>query len=1090
MVVLSLARKYVFRRPSQNLAVFLGIALGVSLFVGIQVGSTSLGEGFGALTRYSLGETDASISPAATQFFIDDPTLNYSISEALGLQTATQPSLFAKALSENQTISQYVEEISPRLNLDVTVIHEETGAIEISETLTGVSSDEKTFGEYYNREGNVLPISELQPGEIYLGRALADILFPASDSIIGENLTVSATLFSLTVPAGNQTIPSQPVYLNVSVSIKDIFEERGRGRENLAEYMVTSLDWLQDLVHQRFIEAQQQQPLERQISTPIVGYGPEPITTLLINWKEEVEKDPMLRDKAFNATRDAFISLVGPEFGQLYQYSNTLSLIDQLVEGSTESLELLLNIFGALIAFAALLVIVNIQSMALQAREKETGIMRAIGANRRQLIFTNLAESLFLGIFGSLAGLLGGVLYGRILVFLLGYTFGFPTDGIPVVVTPRIIQNSFWAGVIVSQVTGLIPAINASRVNVAQVLRGLKPPAEERFGRRLLYVGILFTLIDLAVLASLSHNPLREGKDAFRHINDATNIYLAIALLLLGPSLIFAYYRSKKAGLTFASVGLIIWGYFNFLVVLDWIEEGSGGLDYFLYIMLSVISGTIILVGMNLDYISALGEKLFSVFARTRKTPIRGTAMVAFRQMKSKKVRSTMTFALFATILTLNIFLATWSFSFRYGFDNIIVENTAGSDIVFLTGQPIPSTVDFAGQVESEFGVGQYTDSGLNIEFLKPFTVANPTDGYLDADGNATFPIRLVSLKQDSLWENDQWVLQFNLRDNKTGTPYEVRENTPNDPPATEEDEAVWKALVANQTIPNKEGVPTPIIITEPIFTFTPFGAEETHRPGDSVFLNLTDGTLQEFVIASIALDNPLINVLQAFSQGPPGTGGFFWFVNDYWAQKLRGFDGFSSVQNVFLGKTTADDITDERINQLATEIETFANQKDGEFRKQHGLYGVYGFSVYTIYEAFLEIQFRFFNFLQAFTSMGFVVGILGLFVVAMRSVAERQREIGMLRALGFRRIDVVLAVIIELVVMGIIGLLLGLLNGIILGFGLINLSTSGDAAFLIPYPTIMIYVAITIGAALIAAIIPGIKSARIPPSDALRYTG
>ncbi len=1090
MVVISLARKYVFRRPSQNLAVFLGITLGVSLFVGIQVGSASLGEGFGSLQRYSLGERDAIFSPTFTPFFVDNETLTQAFAELLGQQPDPDALVdYPSLLEANQTVAKYVQEISARLELSFTMVHDESGSIEISELVKGMSPNEQTFGRLLDSEGKELKLQDLQPGEVFIGRALSEVLFPDKETVIGENLSLSTTLFSFSLPTNDSFIPSKPVFLNTTVTIAGVFEEEEKGRESLSQYIAAPLNWLQDLVHKAFVDAQLAQPLPLQVTEPIIGYGPKPINRLVINWKDNIDGDPERREIAFNATRDAFKGLVGPEYADFYTYTNSLQLIDEIIEGVTESMTLILNIFGALIAIAALLVIVNIQSMALQAREKETGIMRAIGANRRQLIFTNLLESLFLGIFGSLAGLAGGALYGRVLIFLLGYTFNFPSNAIPLVITREIITSSFWAGVIVSQVTGLVPAINASRVNVAQVLRGLRPPTKPSFGKKSLYLGILATILAAVNVLNLSKNPLVEGKDAFFHMEDTTQIYLAVVYLLIGPSLIFAYYRSKKIGLTIASIGLLLWGYFNIFVVFDWIETGNGGLSYMLYIMLSILGGTITLIGMNLDAIAVVGERIFALIAGVRKTPIRGTAMVAFRQMKSKKVRSTLTFALFATILTLNIFLATWGNSFRYGFDNVIIETTSGSDIMLLAGQPVPASANFSKQVLEHFGKGKTTESGIHIEFLKPFTVSKETDSLLDPDGNRTMTVSLTKISGNSLWdENGNWVLKFDLEDNKTGTIFEIGQDNPDEPAANEEDQAVWKALATNQTLPNKDGEPRPIIITGTIGEFSIGSFRETHRPGDSVYLNLTDGTVQEFVIGAIVLGNPLVDFLSPPQQGP--NFGSLWFVNDFWSKKLLAFDGVDSLENAYLGKTDAPEISDERIEKLATEIEVFANSKNSEFRSKYGLFGIYGFSVFSVYESFLEIQFRFFNFLQAFTSLGFVVGILGLFVVALRSVAERQREIGMLRALGFRRFDVVLAVIIELIVMGFIGLFIGMFNGTVLGYALINIGTDGDATFIIPWIPILGYIALTLGSAFVAAVFPGYRSSKIPPSDALRYTG
>ena len=76
VISLKLAFLSVIRRPKQNIAVILGITLGVSLFLGVQIGSDSLGAGLSELTSHSLGQTDASISSAVTPFIVTPDVIN------------------------------------------------------------------------------------------------------------------------------------------------------------------------------------------------------------------------------------------------------------------------------------------------------------------------------------------------------------------------------------------------------------------------------------------------------------------------------------------------------------------------------------------------------------------------------------------------------------------------------------------------------------------------------------------------------------------------------------------------------------------------------------------------------------------------------------------------------------------------------------------------------------------------------------------------------------------------------------------------------------------------------------------------------
>ena len=72
-------------------------------------------------------------------------------------------------------------------------------------------------------------------------------------------------------------------------------------------------------------------------------------------------------------------------------------------------------------------------------------------------------------------------------------------------------------------------------------------------------------------------------------------------------------------------------------------------------------------------------------------------------------------------------------------------------------------------------------------------------------------------------------------------------------------------------------------------------------------------------------------------------------------------------------------------------------------------------------------------NLLTGFMGLGLLVGIAALGVIAARSVVERRQQIGMMRALGFRRSRVRLVLLIESSFIA----LLGTATGLALGFGL-----------------------------------------------------
>lgn len=784
MISLKLAFRSVFRRPKQNIAVIMGITLGVSLFAGVQIGGDSLGAGFGLFAEHSLGEIDAGVSNLAAPLFVTNGTIFEEFN-------GTEPDSFFDKLESGIADIDSIDFVAQRLYLSSALLHEITGSSEISQTIIGMESQETGFDVLYNSKGEILDIDALDAGEVYIGQEMAELIF-LNDNPIGQNLTVSSSVSSVAFPP--LLNESRTIDIAFSIKIVDIFQDKGRGRESYSNYIATSLPWLQDQITQSFQQYQLNNPFDF-----VLGYGVTPISDIIIRWNDDLSlgKDSEATLEEFKLV---FANALGiPELVELYDYSDIRTNLIKSMNEATDSITTILNVFGSIIMLAGVLVIINIQSMALASREKETGIMRAIGSKRRQIIIANLTESLILGIIGALLGLLGGWLYGKLLVFFMGWSFGFPIGDIPTVVSRETMINSFMAGFIISQVTGLIPAINASRINVAQVLRGLSAPPDMKFGKKSLYWGIAITVFAIYGVLRLDPNPFIDGKDAFADLADVESMYMPIASLILGPALIFSYYRSKKLGITVFAVFILFWANFNIFVVFGWLKTGNGGLFYVLYLIMSLVLGSIILFGMNLALVSSFGQKITTLIVGGRKSPLRGTSMVAFQKMTSKATRSTLTFALFATILTLNIFIGTWSYSFRYGFDQVIVELSSGSDVLIFSDSAIPDTLNFSQELVDEFD-----SASTNIKFMKDFTITKTITSYLELnDPDKTWETQLAAVSASSLLnQNGDFDLKFNLLDNKTGavksdgTEFEQYESDPEEPDFSSEDAEIGRAHV------------------------------------------------------------------------------------------------------------------------------------------------------------------------------------------------------------------------------------------------------------------------------------------------------
>jgi putative ABC transport system permease protein len=117
---------------------------------------------------------------------------------------------------------------------------------------------------------------------------------------------------------------------------------------------------------------------------------------------------------------------------------------------------------------------------------------------------------------------------------------------------------------------------------------------------------------------------------------------------------------------------------------------------------------------------------------------------------------------------------------------------------------------------------------------------------------------------------------------------------------------------------------------------------------------------------------------------------------------------------------------------------------------------------------------------------------ILGAMNTMFSAIASRKRELATMRALGFKRRDVLLSVVIEAIVIsgiaGIVGVLLALpVNGIATGTA--NFITFSEVAFNFNIsPQVALFaVGLAIVAGVIGGLLPAISAARLPITRALR---
>ena len=124
---------------------------------------------------------------------------------------------------------------------------------------------------------------------------------------------------------------------------------------------------------------------------------------------------------------------------------------------------------------------------------------------------------------------------------------------------------------------------------------------------------------------------------------------------------------------------------------------------------------------------------------------------------------------------------------------------------------------------------------------------------------------------------------------------------------------------------------------------------------------------------------------------------------------------------------------------------------------------------------------------LGAIAGISLVVGGIGIMNIMLVTVTERTREIGIRKAIGARRKDILLQFLIESMFLSGLGGALGILVGVLLARVLPNIVSSLPAP-IISSPSVVAAFGISVAIGLFFGIYPANRAARLRPIEALRY--
>ena len=1114
------------RRKTKNLSAVLAVTLGVTLLVGIQITTDTLGNAFLTSLLQSEGEVDLRVTNSTRGGYLGAADQE-SIEELVPYAVGVMPEL------STQIPAMVSSQFDPKMEA------------------AGVPVDyPNAFGKFYNwKTGEQLDIKILLEDNksILLSSTQAEKLglnqettLPVSLDTEFTNLTIAVTI---NATSGLPIITPVQELVRVELQIVGFFDSKRPGIGSQYSGAVFRLEHLQEW-----------------ISLQDPGRETDIVSAFLVAYKTdhfalEIDED-YLRTKV-ELLEETIPEEVDPQTGKtqkIYQVTSARLDFFGFVAFAITIMSTILTSLGFLIMLTGVLLIINVQLMSVEDREFQTGVLRALGSNRRGIFQSMMVENLFQGIIGGVLGLFGGLAFGQAVALYLVGLFGTGELSVQPVVSQEAVILSVVIGVVLSIVTGILPALRASRVNVVEALRGIKVKFREKSSRNLAALGVL---IIIAGIILLLYNGVFEethqvfwSSEGWDSLEEWRMLMMGFGFFTGGLGLVLSRFMDRVKAFNITAITLWVFPSILFVVAMgNWVTDITGfSIEILILGIIEILIGSIMFVALNLPIIM---RGLRNVLINIR--GVKGVGQISPALISSHITRSTLTFAIFAIILTLNVLVATL-IPTNLGAATQIEEDSKGVDFAIFLSKPeaIIAGTSFSDELyridDRITDVIGFKTFQPNLDFSKFIALEDPLSSEFDSSTDL-LPIGTGEFKPEQIrgnasdYSDPNWRYAFYLG----GFPDGIRESLVSDP--SDDDLLELSKKAWDQFFDPKFKMAAYNVSSALLAVFT--GETElsdldlgSAGHGGTLAVDPLEGVEPLRDVSGNLFENPIVftdsfllpvglqiwipmntsslgfPIYQAFTIGgsldSQRAGGFplgaglglgggesdfsailgTLYLPEHWAVKTnflgeangqtlisRGKDQYDS----FLIKTSLS-IDDPQLEDIAQAIEEFTNTNDEGYRLlATDNFVASSVLTYSRIESTLVMMDRITSFLQIYVTFGLAIGAVGMGVISVRNVSERKREIGMMRAIGFPRSQVILSVLLELVVLGIIGLLIGVINGLLVSMGFANMQ---NTALVIPWEELGLYLSFIVLIALGSGSIPALAASRIPPAEALRYVG